>query len=371
MKRARILIAPLAAGAVAVLVTCIVLIAAGYNAFDAFRAMWRQVNGTDSVVDILNSAGPYYVSGLAAAIGFKMGLFNIGVEGQYRMAAFWVAVLGTRMTLPAAFHLPLMLIMAMVFGAAWAAIPGVLAVKRNVNIVISTIMLNSIAVALTALWLKDRRFRFRADERDLVPRTKPLPRSAWTPHLNALVEKLGFHFPANTRLYGFLVIAIVVGVVFHLLVFRTRFGYDLRMTGMNPSAARASGVDPQRMILVTMLMSGALAGLVGMGQMLSEGHLFGDQFPQGLGFAGISVALLGRNHPVGIAFAAFVWAAVENASIGLNDVRVPQEVSRITQGTLLLAAVIVYEVLRRRGAAAAVKAAAEATHRKQSEVLVA
>jgi ABC-type uncharacterized transport system permease subunit len=181
------------------------------------------------------------------------------------------------------------------------------------------------------------------------------------PDLNRPIEALGFHFPTNTRLYGYLVLAIIVGIIFYVVVWRTRFGFDLRTSGVNPFAAQSSGVDPGRMVIVTMLISGGLAGLVGMGQMLSSGHLYGDQFPSGLGFTGIAVALLGRNHPGGIAVGAFVWAAIETAAIGLSDVGIPQEITRIMQGTLLLSAVIAYEIVRRHSEAAAIKAASHAT----------
>ena len=360
--------APLTAFVVALGISSVVLLVAGYNPLDAFDAMWGHINGTDAVVDALNDAGPYYVSGLAAAIGFKMGLFNIGVEGQYRMAAFWAAVIGAKVSMPAVLHLPFILLVAMLVGGAWASLPGVLSVKRNVNVVISTIMLNSITVALLGLWLKDELFRYRASEGDLVPKTKPIARSGWMPDLNAVIEKVGFHFPANTRLHGYLVLAAIVGACFYIVVWRTRFGFDLRMSGANPSAARASGVSPGRMVMLTMIISGGLAGLVGMSQMLSEGRLYGDQFPTGLGFAGIAVALLGRNHPAGIAFAAFVWSALETSSIGLSNVAIPQEIARIMQGTLLLTAVIVYEIIKRHNATATVKAAAEATRAKALEV---
>ena len=360
--------APIAAFAVAVLLSSLVLLVTGYNPLDAYNAMWQHINGTDAMVDAINDAAPYYVSGLAAAIGFKMGLFNIGVEGQYHMAAFWAAVIGAKLSLPAAIQLPAILLIAMVGGALWASVPAVLAVKRNVNVVIATIMLNSITIALLSLWQKDSHFRFRNNANDLIPKTKLLPRAGWMPDLNAMIEKLGFHFPASTRLHGYLVVAIIVGVVFYTLVWRTRFGFDLRMSGANPSAARAAGVNPNRMIIITMLMSVALAGLVGMGQMLSQGHLYGDQFPLGLGFAGIAVALLGRNHPVGIAFAAFVWSALEIASIGLSGAHIPAEIAKIMQGTLLLSAMIVYEIIKRGNAAAGVRAAAHATAAIATEV---
>ena len=362
MNRSRIaqaIAAPAAAAVLALAVSALTLLVTGHNPGDALRAMWNQINGTDALVDAINSAGPYYVSGLAAAIGFRMGLFNIGVEGQYRFGAFFAAVLGAKMSLPAAFQLPLILIIAMVFAAAWASIPAVLSVKSNVNVVISTIMLNSITVALTA-YLLFNYFRFKQSATDLVPKTKPIPKSGWMPHLNRPIEALGFHFPANTRLHGYLLLAIIVGALFYFVVWRTTFGYDLRASGASPDAARASGVNPKRMIVYTMLISGALAGLVGMGQMLSTGHVFGDQFPLGLGFAGIAVALLGRNHPAGIAVAAFIWSAIETAAQGLSDVGIPQEITRIMQGSLLLSAVIAYEVVRRRSQAAAMHAAAHA-----------
>jgi simple sugar transport system permease protein len=351
--------APAIAAVMAIAVSALTLLLTGNDPIDAARAMWNQINGTDAMVDAINSAGPYYVSGLAAAIGFKMSLFNIGVEGQYRIGAFFAAVIGAKMSLPAVLHLPAILVLAMVFGATWAAVPAVLNVKANVNIVISTIMLNSIATALTA-YLLFNYFRYKQSAGDLVPRTKPIPRSGWMPHLNRPIEAIGFHFPANTRLHGYLVLAIVVGIVFYVIVWRTRFGFDLRSSGVSPDAARAAGVDPKRMVVITMLMSGALAGLVGMGQMLSSGHVFGDQFPTGLGFAGIAVALLGRNHPAGIAFAAFIWSAIETAALGLSDVGIPQEITRILQGSLLLSAVIAYEVVRRRRAVAMLHEAAHA-----------
>jgi ABC-type uncharacterized transport system permease subunit len=359
-KLALAVLAPAAAAGLALVVAALALIVTGYSPIDALRAMWTHVDGTDPLVDIINTAGPYYVSGLAAAIGFKMGLFNIGVEGQYRFGAFWAAAIGAKLSLPAVIQLPMIILIAVVFGAAWAAIPGVLSVKRNVNVVISTIMLNSITVALIS-YLLFNYFRYKQSATDLITRTKPISKAGWMPDLNRPIEALGFHFPTNTRLYGYLVLAIIVGIIFYVVVWRTRFGFDLRTSGVNPFAAQSSGVDPGRMVIVTMLISGGLAGLVGMGQMLSSGHLYGDQFPSGLGFTGIAVALLGRNHPGGIAVGAFVWAAIETAAIGLSDVGIPQEITRIMQGTLLLSAVIAYEIVRRHSEAAAIKAASHAT----------
>lgn len=343
---------PAAAFALALAVTSVVLLLIGNNPLVSFRSMWTYLDSTDSMVSMINRAAPYYVSGLAAAIGFRMGLFNIGVDGQYRMAVLFAASFGSVFEAPAVIHLPLVMICAMAVGAAWAAIPGVLKVTRGVNEVISTILLNFIAtgvisyVFLTYLRVDQR------DSRDLVPKTKLLAESARMPDLNAPIESLGFHFPAGTRLYGYLVVAIVAGVVFHFLVFRTRFGFDLRMSGASAAAARAAGVNSKAMIVRTMIFSGMLAGLLGIQPLLSEFYQYDNRMPLQLGFTGITVALLGRNHPVGVAFAALVWATIEQGAIGFGS-ETPTEIIRIMQATLLLSAVIAYEIVNRRALLAA------------------
>jgi ABC-type uncharacterized transport system permease subunit len=354
------LAAPIAAAIVSLLVASIALLLSGNNPLDAFEAMWTYVDSTSSVVAIVNRAGPYYVSALAAAIGFKMGLFNIGVDGQYRIAALMAAYFGAAVDLPAPIHVAFIMLVGIVFGGLYAGIAGALKVKRGVNEVIATIMLNYIATGLIAFmltrWLKADSTGGGAQ----VIKTKQLPQSGWMPHLNALFEKFGFHFPNNTVLYGYVVVAAVLGIGFYLVVWRTRFGFELRSSGINPAAARASGVNPGRMVLITMLISGGLAGMVGMGPLLSNTHFFeasGGQFPRLLGFTGIGVALLGRNHPAGIALAAFVYAGIERSTQVLSPLGIPSEISSIIQGTLILSSVIAYEVVRRRGEAVAVHAA--------------
>jgi ABC-type uncharacterized transport system permease subunit len=364
MTRRRIvqaLAAPVAAAIVSLIVASIALLLSGTNPLDAFEAMWTYVDSTASVVAIINRAGPYYVSALAAAIGFKMGLFNIGVDGQYRIAALMAAYFGAAVDLPAPLHVAFIMLVGVTFGAMYAGIAGLLKVKRGVNEVIATIMLNYIATGLIT-WLLTR--WLKADSTDgggaQIIKTEELPPSAWMPHLNALFEKFGFHFPANTVLYGYLVVAAILGIGFYLVVWRTRFGFELRSSGVNPAASRAAGVNPGRMVLTTMLISGGIAGMVGLGPLLSNTHFFeasGGQFPLRLGFTGIGVALLGRNHPAGIALAAIVYAGIERSTQVLSPLGIPSEISSIIQGTLILSMVISYEVVRRRGEAAAVHAA--------------
>ena len=153
--------------------------------------------------------------------------------------------------------------------------------------------------------------------------------------------------PAGGEVLGFLVVAVVVGIAYHLVLARTRFGFDLRATGLSPSAAQASGVNARKMVVVTMLCSGAIAGLVGMPQLLGVSHNYGLDFPASFGFTGIAIALLGRNNAVGIAFAALLFGFLERSAQVLDLNGIPKEIVSIMQGSILLSVVIAYELVRR------------------------
>jgi simple sugar transport system permease protein len=358
------LAAPVAAVVVALIVSSIALLVSGNNPIDAYRAMWDYVTTADSIVSVINRAVPYYIAAVAVAIGFKMNLFNIGVDGQYRLAALVAAAAGAAVNVTPVLEITLVLAVAMLVGGAYAAIPGVLKATRGVNEVVSTIMLNFIATGMIAYLLAGP---FKSGDTGFAVSTEQLPRSGWWPSLNGWLSAVGIHLPRNTVLQGFLLLAIAVGILFYVLIYRTRFGFDLRITGLNPDAARASGVNPKAMIMKTMVLSGMIAGLVGMGPLLSDLHKYGDTFPTAIGFTGIAVALLGRNSPGGIAVAAIVWAGIERASQVLNKIHVPQEIGQILQGTLLLSAVIAFEVVRRYRERLMVKDAAARTAQEHDE----
>jgi general nucleoside transport system permease protein len=354
----RALTAPLLAAVISLAVATAALLIAGYSPAKALSAMWGNLNGRDEVVTIVNYASRYYVMGVAVAIGFKMNLFNIGANGQYQVAALFAGAAGASLRLPGPINIAIMLLVAMFAGGAWAFIPGALNVTRNVNIVVATIMMNGIAAGLLGYLL---RTKFR-DESDFnTAHTLPLPPESRMPHLNRLLRAVGLKLPDQTFLHSFLLIAIVVGILFYILIYRTRFGFDLRASGLNAAAARSSGVNPKRMVLTTMVLSGAFAGLAGMSILLSEQYEYGDRFPTALGFTGITVALLGRNSPGGIAFSALVLGGIEQGARGLSNVKIPQEIGQILQGALLVSAVIAYEVARRRNQAATIREAAERT----------
>jgi ABC-type uncharacterized transport system permease subunit len=350
--------APLAAIAFSVALCSVVLVAAGDSPATAFSAMWDYGRQVDSVVSMINRAVPLYVAGLAVALGFRMNLFNIGVEGQYRMAALCAAAFGAWISLPAPLHVVAVMLAAMVVGAAWASIPAVLKVQRGVHEVISSIMLNSIATGVGAYLLATY---FRQERvGDLVPKTEDLPRSAWMPSLNPVLDAVGIVPPSGAQLRGFLVVAVLLGVAFHLVVNRTRFGFELRASGINPFAAQAGGVRPKAMTVKVLLLSGAIAGLVGIGDVLGFYHGYTVDFPTGVGFTGIAVALLGRNHPVGVGAAALLFAYLDRAAQILDLRDIPREIVVIMQGVILLSVVVAYEVVRRVGEAQETKAAAEA-----------
>ncbi len=154
---------------------------------------------------------------------------------------------------------------------------------------------------------------------------------------------------AHVKVYGLVFLAVIVGVAFQLLLSRTRFGFDLRATGRSATAAQASGVNVNRMILYAMLLSGAVAGLVNMPVLLGEAYNYSTNTPAGIGFTGIGIALLGRNNPIGIAIASLLWAFLDTSSNVLQISNIPIAVVGITEGVVLFSAVIAYEFVRRYG----------------------
>ncbi len=352
------LLAPVGALAFSFVVASGALLLVGVNPLSAFAEMGKFAWSEASLVSIANRAVPLFLSGLAVAIGFKMGLFNIGVEGQYLLAAVFAAYFGALVNLPPVLHVLFIVLVAMVVGALWSGIAGVLKVKRGVHEVISTIMLNAIAVGLVA-WLLANFFR-KVDPGDLNIKTAELPQSAWFPSLNPVLNFFGIKPPPGPTMQGFLLVALVVGVVYYLIVWRSRYGFELRASGINADAARMSGVDPDRMVVQTMLISGAFAGLVGLSPLLGFFHRYTQDFSTGLGFTGIAVALLGRNHPVGIALGALLFGLMDRSALILDLKGIPREIVTIIQGVVVLAVVIAYEIVTRMIQRLEVAAAAEA-----------
>jgi simple sugar transport system permease protein len=211
----------------------------------------------------------------------------------------------------------------------------VLKVYRGVSEVISTIMLNFIGGALVAWMLTPQVFATLSNN---IVKTPDIPSSGWFP---------GFSFGDNGTVYGFILVSALIGAGYWFLLNRTRYGFDLRATGLSESAAVASGVGVKRMVVSAMLLSGGVAGLVGMPILLGESHSFGQDFPSGIGFTGIAIALLGRNNAVGIAFASVLWSFLDVSNQILDLAGIPKEIVTIMQGIIVLAVVVAYEFTRR------------------------
>lgn len=331
--------APVLALVAAFAITSAVLLVAG----DPVGEVWATILSVPeprNMVNIVNSATVLYLSGLAVAIGFRMNLFNIGVDGQYRIAAFAAAVVAGEAWLPGPLNIALAILAAVLVGAAWAGIAGLLRATRGVSEVISTIMLNFISTSIVAYFLRQVAVR---EEGSNIIGTKPIPESSRIPGISVSEA-------VTTDVYGFLFIAVLAGVLYWVVLNRTRFGFDLRATGQSQTAAVASGVNVKRMTITAMLVSGGVAGLVGLPILFGSAYSYGSTFQSGLGFAGIAIALLGRNHPVGIALGALLFAFLDEQSNPLQIlVDVSPDIVKITQGIIVLTVVISYEVVRRYG----------------------
>ena len=333
------LAAPVLAVLFALAVTAVVLAVTGNPPLEAFTAMMEYAGRPRTQVLIINSATIYYLSAIAVAIGFRMNLFNIGVDGQYRLAALMAAAFAGYVTLPPVIGHIAVIAVAMLTGAMWAGIAGVLRAYRGVSEVISTIMLNFIATAVIAFLLVPGRFAQPTEGSNIVR----------TPEVGDGYKISGLPLIPNAGIdvNGFIIIAALVGVIYWFVLNRTRFGFDLRATGMSQSAAVASGVNVRKMIVISMLLSGATAGLVGLPILIGQDHYYSQQFPIGLGFTGIAIALLGRNNPIGVAFGALLWAFLDQSAAILDLKGISPEIVKIIQGVVVLSVVVAYELQRR------------------------
>jgi simple sugar transport system permease protein len=353
------LVALLASFMIALLAGSLLILAYGESPAGVYSSIFEASLGSvDGIGYVLAIATPLIFSALAVAICFKGGLFNIGVEGQYIFAmvvAAWAEVsLGF---LPAPLLLSATLIAAMVGGMVFAAVPGILKVRTGAHEVVTTIMMNGIAVSFLA-WALNGPLRFNdAPEGAFVDlRSNLFPEQG-------LVGDMGeiFGVTPGAHLSWLLFLAIIAAVVVWFLIRRTRLGYEARAVGSSPGSARAGGVSIGATQLRLFLISGALAGLVGMQQILADRGYLPQNFVVALGFTGIAVAFLGQNNPIGIVFAAMLWGVLSRGEVALQiQSEIPREFIIILQGILILSVVITYQIAKRRLAARQLQRAGEA-----------
>lgn len=252
-------------------------------------------------------ATTFVFTGLAVAVAFHGGLFNIGAEGQAMMGGLGagLAALAWSAHWPAWLMLPAMTLAAAIFGMAWAAVPAALQAWRGSHVVITTIMFNFIAAALLGYLLVGP---LKAPG-DMTPESVAFADSAHMPGMHELLGALGIEWP-KTPLNATVLLAVACGLGVWLALWKSRPGYAVRAVGFAPEAALYAGMRPKRLILGSMMASGALAGLVGINEIAGvQGRLLPD-FVAGAGFAGIAVSLIGRNHPAGIVLASLLFGAL-------------------------------------------------------------
>ena len=314
----------------------LIVLAAGVDPLDAVRVMLVGAFGSEEAVGYtLYYATNFVFTGLAVALAFHAGLFNIGGEGQAYLGGLGAGLvaLGFDRILPAAILIPLAVAAAAGFGAAWAAIPGYLQAYRGSHIVVTTIMFNFIAAALMVYLLVN----VLIAPGSMSPESREIGAAAQLPALHVLLRRIGLTVaPSPLNLSA--VWAALCCVAVWLFLWRTPWGYELRVLGHNPDAARYAGVDIGRTTVLTLCLSGALAGFVGVNEILGVQHRLILDFTAGYGFGGIAVALIGRSHPAGVALASILFGALYQggAELAFDFPSITRDMVVVIQGLVIL-----------------------------------
>ena len=331
-------VAVLAAIVASISAALVLLSVLGFAGPSTLRAMVSYGISLHSLAQVTNLASIYFLAAVAVALGFRMNMFNIGVNGQYVLGTLAAAIVAGTAHGPVVLVISLALGSAMSVGALWAGIAAWLKIRRGVSEVISTIMLNFVALAIMSFVIM--RTRFGTDTGVNMRGTPRIPESY-------MLRGVAITDP-RSRVYGMVLLALVVGVAYWVTMSRTVFGYDIRATGQSPEAARFSGAHPTRLTAMTLLLSGAVAGLVGLPYLFGTTGTFTLNFPVEWGWTGIAVALVGRNSTVGMTLAAFFWAFLDVSSTRLILDGVPREVATVIQGITVVCVVVAYHVVERR-----------------------
>jgi simple sugar transport system permease protein len=320
---------------VAFLISGVIILLLGV---EPLRALPILVSGAfgdaEAIGYTLYYATNFIFTGLAVAVAFHAGMFNIGAEGQAYIGGLGVGLVCLAFDdWPFAVLLPLGIATSALFGAGWAFIPGWLQAKRGSHIVITTIMFNFIAAALMTYLLVNVMIKPGQQS----PETREFAASAWLPSLHEMFHALGVEIGRSPLNLAF-VWALICCVAFWFYVWHTRWGYRLRALGFNEEAAVYGGISPSQTIVLTMLISGALSGFVALNEIMGVQHRLLLNFTGGAGFVGIAVALMGRNHPVGIFLAAILFGALYQggSEVSFEIPQLTREMIVVIQGMIIL-----------------------------------
>jgi len=319
----------------------VLLLIAGHEPLAAYSALLNGAAGSDSRLgETLMNAVPLILTGLAVGVAFRAGLFNIGAEGQLLMGAVVTAGLAPTLALPWFLTLPLLIVVGGLAGALWAFVPGLLKARLGANEVISSLMMSYIAFYVTEyLVVNPLKAEGVLPATELVPEANRLPRMGDV--LSGVGQSLGLsaeEIPGDFlgRLHLGLPIALLVALGTSYLLWRTVPGFAIRILGLNPEAATYGGVRVGRAIILTMMLSGAIAGLAGAIQVLGVNYRMSSTFSPGFGFTGIAVALLGNITPVGIVLAAVLFAVLQTGGqVMQRSAEIPVAIVTIVQALVI------------------------------------
>lgn len=316
----------------ALLVGAVLIISIGENPIAVYWIFFKNslfsVNGIGYT---LFYATPLIFTGLAVAVGFQCGLFNIGAEGQLYVATMAVTLVAIYLAgLPAIVLVPICFITTFVVGGIWGGIPGFLKARFGGHEVINTIMMNMIAYSLVNYLVVGPFHR----EGTSILETEFIPEAARIPRMHQLFSFLPERIPLN---FGF-IIALLACLVVYLLLWKTKWGYEIRAVGVSGSVSEYAGINVNKNIVLAMFIAGGFAGMVGIHEVMGYRYTYHDSFSQGAGFVGIAVALLGRNHPVGVILAALLFGALNRGSLflDLHFDSLSRDLVMVLQGTIVL-----------------------------------
>ena len=314
----------------------IVILIIGEDPVQAVQVMIQGAIGYDEGIGYtLYYTTNFIFTGLAVSMAFHAGLFNIGGEGQAYVGGLGIGLVALAVGgfLPGVLVVPLAILGGAAFGAAWAFVPAYLQAYRGSHIVITTIMFNFIAAALMVYLLAG----IMREQGNMSPETTEFASSAFLPFAHEIFAAVGITI-TRTPLNLSLVWALICCVLVYLFIWRTRWGYELRTVGQSEKAAVYAGISPKKIILVAMCISGALAGFVGVNELLGVQHRLILNFSAGYGFTGIAVALMGRNHPVGIVLASLLFGILYQggAELAFEIPTITREMVVALQGLVIL-----------------------------------
>ncbi len=322
---------------VAFVVAGLVVLLVNENPFRAAVILIEGAFGSgQGIAYTLYYATNFIFTGLAVAVAFHCGLFNIGGEGQAYIAGLGVGLvcLAFDTVFPWWLTFPIAILAAAAFGAFWALIPAYLQARRGSHIVITTIMFNFIAASIMVYMLVD----VLRPAGSMAPQTRKLAEGAQLPKLGWLLSEFGLTVRPSAPLNLSFILALFMAFVVWVVIWRTRLGYEIRTMGFSPKAARYAGISEARIIIVTMLFSGALAGMMALNPVMGDQHNVSLDFVSGAGFVGIAVALMGRSHPAGIVPAAILFGMLYQggAELAFEMPNISRDMIVIIQGLVIL-----------------------------------